>query len=179
MVEKSKIYGLMAEFESPEALLAAARLARQVGYRRMDAYTPFPIEGLAEAVGTRRSWLPIIVLVGGILGALGGYFLQYYGAVIDYPYNVGGRPLHSWPAFIPIAFVLAIVVAAIAVLLGLFMVTGLPTLYHPVFNVPGFELASRKHFFLAIEARDRRFDLQSTRRFLEILRPVEISEIIF
>lgn len=177
VMKNPKIYGLIAEFESSAVLLEAARRAYEAGYRRMDAYTPFPVDGLPQAIGARRSWLPLIVLTGGVLGAAGGYFLQYYGSVIDYPLNVGGRPLHSWPAFIPIAIELSILAAALAALFGLLMVTGLPTLHHPVFNVPGFEMATRTHFFLAIEARDPRYDPQITRRFLESLGAREVEEI--
>jgi Protein of unknown function (DUF3341) len=171
------IYGLMAEFDSPEGLLAAAQRAHDEGYRRMDAYSPFPVEGLSEAIGFHRSGLPLVVLIGGILGGLGGYLMQYYMMVIDYPLNVGGRPLHSAPAFVPVTFELTILVAALAAVLGLLALNGLPMPYHPVFNVPRFELASRNLFFLCIEATDPRFDRQNTRRFLESLQPLGVSEV--
>jgi Protein of unknown function (DUF3341) len=177
MQARPPIYGLMAEFESPEDLLVAAQRAHDEGYRRMDAYSPFPVEGLADAIGFHRSGLPLVVLIGGILGGLGGYLMQYYLSVIDYPLNVGGRPLHSAPAFIPVTFELTILVAALAAVLGLLALNGLPMPYHPAFNVPRFELASRNLFFLCIEATDPRFDRQSTRRFLESLRPLEVSEV--
>lgn len=172
------IYGLMAEFESPEALVEATQRAVAAGYRKLDAYSPFPVEGLAEALGVRNTRLPLIILGGGIVGAVAGYALQYYAMVIDYPLNVGGRPLHSWPAFIPITFEVAILFAAFAAVLGMFALNGLPMPYHPVFNVPSFELASRSHFFLAIEASDPKFDLEETARFLEGLEPNSVSQIL-
>ncbi len=161
------IYGLMAEFASPEALLAACRGAYAEGFRRMDAYTPFPIEGLAEAIGFRRTKVPLIVLMGGILGCLGGFYLQYWVAVIDYPINVGGRPLNSWPSFIPVTFELTVLIAALFAVFGLLALNKLPMPYHPVFNVPSFELASRNRFFLCIEASDPKFDLEQTSKFLQ------------
>jgi hypothetical protein len=167
----------MAEFDSPEGLLAAAQRAHDEGYRRMDAYSPFPVEGLSEAIGFHRSGLPLVVLIGGILGGLGGYLMQYYMMVIDYPLNVGGRPLHSAPAFVPVTFELTILVAALAAVLGLLALNGLPMPYHPVFNVPHFEMASRNLFFLCIEAADPQFDRQNTRRFLESLQPLGVSEV--
>jgi hypothetical protein len=177
MQARPPIFGLMAEFDNPEDLLVAAQRAHDEGYRRMDAYSPFPVEGLADAIGFRRSGLPLVVLIGGILGGLGGYLMQYYISVIDYPLNVGGRPLHSAPAFIPVTFELTILVAALAAVLGLLALNGLPMPYHPVFNVPRFEMASRNLFFLCIEAADPRFDRQDTRRFLESLQPLGVSEV--
>lgn len=171
------IYGVMAEFDDPDALLAAARRAREAGYRRMDAYTPFPVEGLAAALGHRGARLPFVVLGGGILGGLIGFGMQWYSAVIDYPLNVGGRPLNSWPAFVPITFEMVILVASLAAVLGMLALNGLPEPYHPVFNVPSFELATRSHFFLCIESSDPRFDREETRRFLESLGPRSVSEV--
>jgi len=161
------MFGLMAEFDSPEALLAAARAAFANGFRRMDAYSPFPVEGLAEAIGFHRTRVPLIVLIGGILGCLGGFYLQYWVSVIDYPINVGGRPLNSWPSFIPVTFELTILVAALSAFFGVLALNGLPMPYHPVFNVERFQLASRNRFFLCIEARDPKFDVDGTRKFLE------------
>jgi hypothetical protein len=177
MQARPPIYGLMAEFDSPDALLVAAQRAYEAGYRRMDAYSPFPVEGLAEAIGFHRSGLPLVVLIGGIVGGLGGYLMQYYLSAIDYPLNIGGRPLHSAPSFIPVTFELTILIAALAAVLGLLALNGLPMPYHPVFNVPRFELASRNLFFLCIEATDRQFDRQNTRRFLESLQALGVSEV--
>ena len=145
----------MAEFASPEELLEAARRAFAAGFRKMDAYSPFPVDGLAEAIGFHDSRVPLIVLIGGILGCLGGFFLQYWVSVIDYPINVGGRPLNSWPSFIPVTFEMTILVAALSAVFGVLALNGLPMPYHPVFNVERFELASRNRFFLCIEAADR------------------------
>jgi hypothetical protein len=167
----------MAEFAEPEALLQGARKAYERGYRKMDAYTPFPIEGLAEAVGRHHSRVPLIVLIGALLGAVGGFFLQYWAAAVAYPLNVGGRPLNSWPSFIPITFELTVLVAALFAVLGMLAVNGLPKPYHPVFNTPGFELASRNRFFLCIESSDLRFDPAATSHFLESLGPVNVVEV--
>lgn len=174
---KSPIYGLLAEFDSPEGLLAAARRVHQEGYRRLDAYTPLPIEGLSEAIGFHRTRVPLIVLLGGLTGCLGGFLLQYWIAAIYYPINVGGRPFNSWPSFIPVTFELTILVAAISAVVGMLALNGLPMPYHPVFNVPRFELASRNRFFLCVEARDPKFDQQQTRQFLERLGPQGVYEV--
>jgi hypothetical protein len=167
----------MAEFDDPQTLVAATRRAHEEGYRRMDAYSPFPIEELHEALGQHHSKLPLIVLIGGIIGGFGGYGLQYWVSAIAYPLNVGGRPLHSWPAFIPVTFECTILVAALSAVLGMLALNGLPMPYHPVFNVPRFALASRNRFFLCIEAKDKKFDLEATRRFLETLEPQEVSTV--
>jgi hypothetical protein len=172
-----RIYGLMADFEDPEALIRAINRAYQSGYRRIDAYTPFPVEGLDEALRMGPNRLPLIVLGGGLLGAVGSFGLQYYASVIDYPMNVGGRPLNSWPAFIPITFEVAVLLAAFAAFLGMFILNGLPQPYHPVFNVENFELASRSHFFLSIESQDPKFDIEETRAFLKSLNPGTVSVI--
>ena len=171
------IYGLMAEFDSPETLLEAARRAYATGFRRMDGYSPFPVEGLAEAIGFHRSRVPLIVLIGGILGCLGGFFLQYWASVIDYPINVGGRPLNSWPSFIPVTFEVTILLAALSAFFGVLALNGLPMPYHPVFNVERFELASRNRFFLCIEAKDANFDPQAVRDFFESVGAQGIYEV--
>jgi hypothetical protein len=170
-----KLHGLMAEFDDPRALVLATSRARDEGYRRMDAYSPFPIEELHEAMGGHHSRLPLIVLVGGLVGCVGGFLLQYWASAIAYPLNVGGRPFNSWPAFIPVTFECTILGAALSAVLGMLALNGLPMPYHSVFNVPRFALASRNRFFLCIEARDRKFDLETTRRFLEALGPREVS----
>jgi len=177
MATKSSVYGLMAEFEDPNALVAATHRAYFEGYRRMDAYSPYPIEELAEALGDHENRLPLIVLIGGLLGGIGGYALQYWVAAIAYPVNVGGRPFHSWPAFIPITFECTILAASLAAVLGMLALNGLPTPYHAVFNVPRFALASRNRFFLVIESADPKFALEPTRRFLETLRPREVTTV--
>ncbi len=171
------IYGLLAEFDNPSALVAAARQAHAAGYRQMDAYTPFPVEELTEALGLERTGVPAIVLFGGITGAVLGYLMQYYIAVIDYPLNIGGRPLHSWPAFIPVTFELTILCAGLFAVLGMLALNGLPMPHHPVFNVPRFALASRDRFFLCIEAVDPKFERDDTWRFLDRMEPRSVSEV--
>jgi hypothetical protein len=172
-----EIYGLLAEFESPERLREAAEAARRAGYRRLDAFTPIPIEGLSEAVGQVPTRLPLVTLLGGLLGGVSGYALEYYCAAIAYPVNVGGRPLHSWPAFIPVTFETTVLGAALAALFGMLALNGLPRPHHPLFNVPQFLLASRDHFFLCIEARDPAFQLAATQQFLESLQPKSVLEV--
>jgi hypothetical protein len=171
------IYGVIAEFDSPTALVSATRAAREKGYRKLDAYSPFPIEELSDALHLHHNKLPLIVLIGGILGGLGGYLLQYYVTVIEYPINIAGRPLHSWPSYIVITFEMTILIASISAVLGLLALCGLPMPYHPTFNVPRFALASRNRFFLCIEATDPMFDHDRTCEFLETLEPREVSEV--
>ncbi len=174
---RSRIYGLMAEFETSQALVEAARRAHGEGYRKMDAYSPMPIEELHDALHMHDNRLPMIVLGGGILGALGGYGLQYWVSTIAYPLNVGGRPLHSWPTMIPVTFETTILVAALSAVLGMLALNGLPQPFHPVFNVPRFALASRNRFFLCIESRDPKFNIESTRSFLESLGAREVTTV--
>ena len=174
---QSRIYGLMAEFSAAEQLIEAAHRTHDAGYVRVDAFSPFPIEGLADAIGFRHTRLPLVVLIGGITGCVTGYLLQYYASAVSYPINVGGRPLNSWPAFIPITFELTILFAAVSAVFGMLILDGLPTPYHPVFNVPRFALASRDRFFLCIKARDPKFDVVKTRVFLEGLNPREVNTV--
>ena len=174
---KPPIYGVMAEFNNPTSLVNAAREARARGYRKLDAYSPFPIEELSEALHLPKSKLPLIVLIGGILGGLTGYLMQYYVTVIYFPINVAGRPLHSWPMYIVITFELTILFAAISAVFGLLALCGLPMPYHPVFNVERFALASRSRFFLCIEARDPLFDRKATEEFLDSLDARRVTEV--
>ncbi len=173
----SPFYGLLAEFDSPENLLAAARRAYQAGYRKLDAYSPMPIHGLSAAIGFPRTNLPYVVFICGLIGAISGYTLQYWIHVIDFPINIGGRPLHSGPSFIPVTFELTILFAGISAFLGMLIANGLPMPYHPTFNVSSFARASQDGFFLCIEAEDDQFDLESTRSFLESLNPQEVSQV--
>lgn len=177
MARESSIHGLMAEFEDPQSLVEAARRTREAGYLCTDAYSPFPIEELHEALGHEHTKLPLLVLLGGILGGLGGYTLEYWVSAIAYPLNVGGKPYHSWPAFIPVTFECTVLGAALTAVFGMFALNGLPMPYHPVFNVPRFAHASRNKFFLCIESRDPKFDANETRRFLESLNPTEVSTV--
>ncbi len=172
-----KSYGWLAEFKTAEELLEAVRRARAAGYRRIEAYTPFPVEGLAEAVGTYKDRIPLITLIGGVIGGTGGYFLQWYSAVIDYPLNQGGRPYHSWPAFIPITFELTVLGAALFAVVGMLALNGLPKLYHPLFNRPEFELASRSRFFLCLRGGDSRDESEAIREFLASLKPLALNEV--
>jgi hypothetical protein len=173
----SPIYGLIAEFREPEDLVHAAEETRNEGYTQLDAFTPFPVDGLAEALGSYGTMVPVIVFLGGLLGAIGGYFLQYYIAVIDYPNNIGGRPLHSWPAFIPVTFECTILAASLFAFFGLLFLNRLPQPYHPIFNAPRFDLASQTRFFLCVKEEDPNFDYQKTWDFLTKLKPQSISEV--
>jgi len=176
-VSEKKIYGLMAEFENPNDLVAAARQAREAGYVKLDAYTPYPIEALAEALDIHDRRLPAVVLGGGILGGLFGYALCYWTSVVAYPLNIGGKPFHSAPAFIVPTFETTILFAAFAAVLGMLGLNGLPMPYHPVFNTPRFALASRDRFFLCIEARDPKFDRDETWAFLTRLAPRVVMDV--
>jgi hypothetical protein len=171
------LFGLMAEFDDPNALVAATRRAYDEGYRKMDAYSPFPIEELTEALHIRNTYVPLIVLIGGLIGACAGYGLQYWTATIAYPLNIGGRPFHSWPSFIPVTFETTVLFAALFGVVGMLALNGLPRPYHPVFNVPRFALATRDRFFLCIESADAKFDRVATRSFLESLSPREVSDV--
>ncbi len=172
------LYGLMAEFHDPSSVVAAARRAYREGYRKMDAYTPFPIEELAEALGYHsRGRLPRLVLLGGLVGCVAGFALQYWTSVYAYPLNVGGRPLNSWPAFVPVTFETTVLFAALTAVLAMLGLNGLPRPHHPVFNAPNFALASQDRFFLCIEAEDPLFDAVHTRAFLESAGAVMVSDV--
>ncbi|HUJ11728.1 MAG TPA: DUF3341 domain-containing protein [Verrucomicrobiae bacterium] len=171
------IYGLVAEFQGPDDLLTATKEAHTAGYRHMEAYSPFPIEGLAEALNFRKTRVPLVTLIGGIIGGCGGFFMEWFSATIHYPINVGGRPYNSWPSFIPITFEMTILCAAIAAVLGMLALNGLPMPYHPLFNVERFSRVSRDRFFLCIEARDPQFDRAGTREFLEKFNATGVYEV--
>jgi hypothetical protein len=170
-------FGLAAEFDSDHALLEAARQIHAAGYRKTDAFSPFPVDGLSEALGFERTGMPVIVGLGGLIGAVGGYFMLWFANVIHYPWNIGGRPPHSWPAFIPITFELGVLFASLSAIIGMLALNGLPMPYHPMFNLPSFSLASRDKFFIVIEYKDPKFDMEKTRAFLEALRPLSVMEV--
>ena len=174
---QKRVYGFIAEFDSPQALLDGVRAAYEHGYRKMDAFSPFPIEGLAEEMGFTHNRLPLLVLIGGIVGLVGGYGLAYWSSVLEYPINVGGRPFHSWPSFLPITFETTVLVAALTAVLGMLALNGLPEPHHPVFNAERFALASRDRFFLLIEASDLLYERDSVRRFLKGLHAEHVSEV--
>ncbi len=177
MNDEKKIFGLLAEFKSQSELLAAVHRVREAGYRRIDAFSPFPIEGLSAAMGRRRNAVPLLCLIGGILGGSGGYFMQDYAMSASYALNIGGRPLHGIPPFIPITFELTILCAALFTAVGMLALNGLPRLHHPVFGVEGFERSTTDRFFLCIEAQDQAFDLIEAEAFLASLHPLRIREV--
>ena len=172
-----QLYGVMAEFDNPSDLVAAARRTYEAGYRRINGYSPYPIEELSEAIGFHHTRLPLIVLIGGVLGGLGGFFMQYWMEVIDYPLNVGGKPYNSWPAFIPITFECTILCAALAAVFGMLALNKLPQPYHPVFNAPNFALATRDRFFLVIESKDPKFEHDSVISFMQSFGPRDVSDV--
>ena len=174
---RSQLFGVMGEFSTPESLLAATKKAREAGYKHVEAYTPFPVEGLSEAVGFKWTAVPLLTLMGGVGGGLTGFGLQYWVAAITYPINIGGRPLNSWPAFIPVTFELTVLGASIFAVFGMLALNKLPQPYHPVFNVERFAQASTDKFFLCIEARDPKFDLAETSKFLQSLHAQHVNEV--
>ena len=171
--QRQAIYGVMAEFATPTDVVVAARKAREAGYSKMDAYSPFAVEELSEAIGFHHTRLPLIVLIGGVLGCLGGFAMQVWVSHIAYPLNVGGRPEISWPSFIPITFECTVLAAAGAAVFGMLALNGLPMPYHPVFNVGRFAMASRDHFFLVIESTDPKFHRHGTAEFLQKMEGVQ------
>jgi len=170
-------YGLMAEFDSASDLVAAADRTREAGYKKIDAYSPFPVEGLAEAIGFHHDLVPLITLIGGIVGGTTGFLMQYWMSAVSYPVNIGGKPYNSWPAFIIITFEMTILFAAISAVFGMLALNGLPMPYHPAFNVPRFALATKDRFFLIVFASDKKYDAAATRKFLEALNPRSIAEV--
>ncbi|MFZ2492281.1 MAG: DUF3341 domain-containing protein [Thermoanaerobaculia bacterium] len=171
------LYGVIAEFQDPQTLLAAAHETRKAGYTAVDAFSPFPIHGLGDATGGKKSPLSLIVLTMGVLGGIAGFAMCWYANVIAYPLNIGGKPYNSWPAFIPITFEMTILLAAFGAVLGMILLNGLPQPYHPIFNVRRFDQASRDKFFLVIEADDPKFRHEEARRFLESLHPREVTDV--
>ncbi len=170
-------YALVAEFLSAEDLLAAAERVSEEGYRAIDAYTPFPVHGLSDALRFHCVKVPYFIICAGLCGAFFGFTLQWYTATIDYPLNVGGKPFNSLPSFFPVTFESTILFSAITALISVFALSGLPRPYHSIFNTPGFKRASKDRFFLAIETKDPKFELISTREFLASLGPVAVSEV--
>ncbi len=175
MAEEASLYGLMAEFNNHEELLAAAKQAHAAGYRRMDAFSPFPVDGLAEALGHQCSAIPLVTMAGGIIGGLGAYFMQWYSMGRLYALNIGGRPLNSWPNFIPITFELTILIASLSAFVAVLVLNRLPEPNHPVFNAPEFRRASIDRFFLCIETVDPKFDFAVTHAFLKRLNPLTVA----
>ncbi len=175
--EARTLYGFMAEFEEHDELVEAAKRAYDAGYREMDAYSPFPVEGLAEALGHEYSLVPVFTLLGGMAGGLGGYFMEWYSMARLYPLNVGGRPHNSWPNFIPVVFELTVLIASLSAFVSMLVLNRLPQPHHPVFNVPEFRRASIDRFFLCIEAEDSKFHRENTWHFLEGLEPVRVQEV--
>jgi len=177
MSDEKKLYGMIAMFGTAEALLEAVEKARTSGYCKMEAYSPYPIHGLAEALGLRRTKLPFMILGGGAAGATIGFFMQWSSAAYFYPINIAGRPYFSWEAFVPITFECMILIAAFTAVLGMLGLNGLPQPYHPLFNSEAFSHASRDKFFLCIESTDPQFGIEATRQFMETLSPEEIDEV--
>ena len=176
-MKTTPIYGIMAEFDTASDLVAAARKTHEAGYKKIDAYSPFPVEELAEAIGFHSNGVPLVTLIGALIGGLSGYLMQYWIAVVTYPVNIGGRPYHSWPAFIVVTFEMTILFGGIFAVFGMLALNGLPMPYHPVFNVPRFAMASKDRFFLIVFSTDPKYDPAGTRRFLESLGARSIWEV--
>lgn len=170
-------WGLMAEFADADTLLAAARAAHAAGYRRAEAYAPFAVEGLPEALRLEPRGIAPACLAGVVVGALSGYFMQWYAAVVSYPINIGGRPLHSWPMFVPVSFSVAVLLGAFATVGTMLWRAGLPRLRHPVFDAPDFDLATRDRFFLCLRSDDPAFEQEAANAFLQRLQPLRVSEV--
>ena len=175
--KEPELHGMLAEFDTADELLAASEAAYAAGYRCMDAYAPFPVHGLSEAIGCKKTWVPFFTLMGGLSGAVMGFGMQYFAMVMHAPYSIGGKPFNSWPSFIPITFEMAILSGAFAALGSMLMLNGLPQPYHPVFNGKRFERASNDGFFLCIEADDGQYDKEATEAFLREQAPVDVSEV--
>ena len=173
----ASIYGLISEYETPEELVAACEAARDAGYKKMDSFTPFPVEALSEAMGFCDHRVPWITLGAGVCGCVGGFLFVMWAVTQAYVFNIGGRPLYGWPQWIVPTFELTILSAALTGVGAMFALNGLPELYHPVFNAPGFERASTDRFFLCIEAKDSLFDRVRTRELLQNTHPLTISEV--
>jgi hypothetical protein len=171
------IYGLMAEFDDVNDAIVAAQKSYAAGYRKMDAYAPFPVEELSEAVGFHRNGVALVCLVGGLLGGTAAFVLQWWINNVSYPINIAGRPLNSWPSFIIVTFEMTILFSGLSAVFGMLALNGLPMPYHPVFNVPQFDAASKDKFFLVIFSSDKKYDAVSTRQFLEGLHPVSVAEV--
>ena len=177
-MKTTRIYGIMAEFDSASDLVAAARRTHQSGYQKIDAYSPFPVEELSEAIGFHTNRVALVTLIGAITGGISGYLMQYWMNAVNYPVIVGGKPPHSWPAFIPITFEMTILFGGISAVLGMLALNGLPMPYHPVFNVPRFAMATKDRFFLIVFSTDPKYSPAGTRQFLESLGPRSISEVL-
>jgi hypothetical protein len=177
MKPRTPIYGLLAEFETPQQLLEATRRTRQAGYREVDAFAPYPVEGLATELGMRKTRMPVLVLLTALVGTAAGFGMQYWTMKVDYPFDAGGRPYNSWPAFLPIVFEVMVLVASLSALLGMLFLNGLPQPYHPLFRVERFAEANSFRFFLCVEAADPRFDREATAGFLAGLAAARVIEV--
>jgi Alternative complex III, ActD subunit len=176
-VRRTPTYGLLAEFDSPTALVKAAEATHAAGYVKIDAYSPLPIEGLAEAIGFHHDLVPLVTLIGAIIGGATGYLMQYWINTMAYPLNIGGKPFHSWPSFIVVTFEMTILFGGISAVFGMLALNGLPMPYHPVFNVSRFAMASKDRFFLIVFSSDKKYDDVKTREFLESLEPKTLTEV--